>query len=85
MDEPVRMPSTSITSAKAVWFLIGPFDSAETVRHMPIFTFPFLIGRRQDLPLSLSCKTVSTVHAEIIEAGSAPWAAPTARTSTAAA
>ena len=59
------MPSTSVTSANAVWFLVGPFDSAETVRHMPIYTFPFLIGRRQDLPLSLSCKTVSSVHAEI--------------------
>jgi EAL domain-containing protein (putative c-di-GMP-specific phosphodiesterase class I) len=52
-----------------VWFLVGPFDSAETVRHLPIYTFPFLIGRRQDLPLSLSCKTVSTVHAEITEVG----------------
>ncbi len=54
-----------------MWFLVGPFDSAETVRHMPIYTFPFLIGRRQDLPLSLSCKTVSTVHAEITEVGRA--------------
>ncbi len=36
---------------------------------MPIYTFPFLIGRRQDLPLSLACKTVSTVHAEITEVG----------------
>ena len=65
------MPSASVTSANAVWFLVGPFDSAETVRHMPIYTFPFLIGRRQDLPLSLSCKTVSTVHAEITEVGRA--------------
>ena len=81
---------TPVISANAVWFLVGPFDSAETVRHMPIYTFPFLIGRRQDLPLSLSCKTISTVHAEITEVGrwrwcSATWAAPTAPTSTAAA
>jgi EAL domain-containing protein (putative c-di-GMP-specific phosphodiesterase class I) len=65
------MYSNSATSANAVWFLVGPFDSAEAVRHMPIYTFPFLIGRRQDLPLSLPCKTISTVHAEITEVGSA--------------
>lgn len=65
------MPATSPTSANAVWFLIGPFDSAMTLRHMPIFTFPYLIGRRKDLPLSLSCNTVSTVHAEIVESSNA--------------
>ncbi len=65
------MPSAPVTSNNAVWFLVGPFDSAQTVRHMPIYTFPFLIGRRQDLPLSLSCKTVSTLHAEISEVGRA--------------
>jgi EAL domain-containing protein (putative c-di-GMP-specific phosphodiesterase class I) len=65
----IRMSSAAVTSASAVWFLVGPFDSAETVRHMPIYTFPFLIGRRQDLPLSLACKTVSTLHAEITEVG----------------
>jgi EAL domain-containing protein (putative c-di-GMP-specific phosphodiesterase class I) len=65
------MPSAPVTSAGTVWFLVGPFDSAETVRHMPIYTFPFQIGRRQDLPLSLACKTVSALHAEIIEVGPA--------------
>ena len=65
------MPSAPVTSSSAVWFLVGPFDSAENVRHLPVYTFPFLIGRRQDLPLSLACKTVSTVHAEIVEVGSA--------------
>jgi EAL domain-containing protein (putative c-di-GMP-specific phosphodiesterase class I) len=72
------MSSASVTrtgaitpACNAVWFLVGPFDSAETVRHMPIHTSPFLIGRRPDLPLSLSCKTVSNVHAEITEVGSA--------------
>ena len=65
------MSSASVISANAAWFLVGPFDSEETIRHMPIYTFPFLIGRRQDVPLSLSCKTVSAVHAEITEVGSA--------------
>jgi EAL domain-containing protein (putative c-di-GMP-specific phosphodiesterase class I) len=63
------MASTSATTANAVWFLVGPFDSAETVRHLPLYAFPFTIGRRQDLHLALSCKTVSTVHAEIAEVG----------------
>jgi len=65
------MSSSSVTSASAVWFLVGPFDSAEMVRHMPLYAFPFLIGRREDLHLSLSCKTVSSLHAEITEVGSA--------------
>lgn len=63
------MSPESKTSASAVWFLIGPFDSTETVRYLPVYTLPFGIGRRQDLALSLSCKTVSNLHAEIIEAG----------------
>jgi EAL domain-containing protein (putative c-di-GMP-specific phosphodiesterase class I) len=64
------MASVSAASANAVWFLVGPFDSAETVRHLPLYAFPFTIGRRQDLHLVLACKTVSTMHAEITEVGS---------------
>ncbi len=52
-----------------MWFLVGPFDSAETLRHMPIYTFPFLIGRRPDVTLALSCKTISSTHAEINQVG----------------
>ena len=63
------MFSTSVRSATAAWFLVGPFDSQESVRHLPVYTFPFLIGRRQDAALSLSCRTVSTVHAEITQVG----------------
>ena len=48
-----------------MWFLVGPFDGAETIRYLPIYTVPFQIGRRQDLALSLCCNTVSSVHAEI--------------------
>jgi EAL domain-containing protein (putative c-di-GMP-specific phosphodiesterase class I) len=65
------MSTAPVLTPSAVWFLIGPFDSGETVRHLPIYTFPFLIGRRQDLPLSLACKTISTMHAEIMEVGGA--------------
>ena len=65
------MPSNSMTPSNAVWFLVGPYDSADTVRCQPIYTLPFVIGRRPDLPMPLSCKTVSTVHAEIVETGGA--------------
>ena len=41
------MPKASVTSASALWFLVGPFDSEETVQHLPIYTSPFLIGRRR--------------------------------------
>lgn len=61
------MPPKSITTANTVWFLVGPFDTAETPRHLPIYTIPFLVGRREDLPLPLACRTVSSLHAEITE------------------
>jgi len=64
------MASVSAIPANAVWFLVGPFDSAEMLRHVPLYAFPFTIGRRQDLHLSLQCKTVSSLHAEICEVGS---------------
>ena len=63
------MSAIPTTTGSAVWFLIGPFDSVEVVRYLPIYTLPFVIGRRQDAALSLSCKTVSALHAEIVEAG----------------
>ncbi len=61
------MSVTTASTSNAVWFLVGPYDSTESVRHQPIFKFPFVVGRRGDLPLSLSCKTVSSTHAEFIE------------------
>jgi EAL domain-containing protein (putative c-di-GMP-specific phosphodiesterase class I) len=63
------MSSASANTSNSLWFLVGPFDQSEKVRHLPIYTFPYLIGRRQDLPLSLACKTVSNLHAEISEVG----------------
>jgi EAL domain-containing protein (putative c-di-GMP-specific phosphodiesterase class I) len=63
------MQGISTVAAKGVWFLEGPYDCADTVRHFQVYTLPYLIGRRADLPLSLSYKTVSTLHAEIDEVG----------------
>jgi EAL domain-containing protein (putative c-di-GMP-specific phosphodiesterase class I) len=59
--------STATATAGGVWFLVGPLESTETTRYLPIYTAPFLIGRREDLTLSLASKTVSSLHAEIIE------------------
>ncbi len=63
------MPASPKTSSRSVWFLVGPFDTNETIRYLPVYRVPFQIGRRQDLALSLCCNTVSNVHAEITEAG----------------
>jgi EAL domain-containing protein (putative c-di-GMP-specific phosphodiesterase class I) len=66
--ELTMMTANSTATASAVWFLVGPLDSAETTRYLPIYTVPFVIGRRQDLALALGCQTVSNLHAEIGEA-----------------
>jgi EAL domain-containing protein (putative c-di-GMP-specific phosphodiesterase class I) len=61
------MSASSAATSSTVWFLVGPYASTEPARHSPIFTFPFLIGRRPELPLSLSSNQVSSTHAEITE------------------
>jgi EAL domain-containing protein (putative c-di-GMP-specific phosphodiesterase class I) len=62
-----KMSSPSATASSTFWFLVGPQDEAGSIRSLPIFAFPFVIGRRQDLPLALSCNKVSSLHAEITE------------------
>jgi EAL domain-containing protein (putative c-di-GMP-specific phosphodiesterase class I) len=61
------MQAKGTLSASAVWFLVGPFDSDEPSRCVPIYTLPFVVGRRPDLTLSLACRAVSNLHAEITE------------------
>jgi EAL domain-containing protein (putative c-di-GMP-specific phosphodiesterase class I) len=53
----------------ALWFLSGQTSEGETVRHVPIYSFPFRVGRRSDVSLSLVYQTVSSQHAEIVESG----------------
>jgi EAL domain-containing protein (putative c-di-GMP-specific phosphodiesterase class I) len=55
---------------QALWFLCGQTTEGEAVRHVPIYAFPFRVGRRADVNLSLPFKTVSSLHAEIVESGS---------------
>jgi EAL domain-containing protein (putative c-di-GMP-specific phosphodiesterase class I) len=63
--ESASVPNSVRISANAVWFLVGPLDSGETTRYLPIYTVPYVIGRRDDLALTLSYPTVSSMHAEI--------------------
>ena len=61
------MSASPAATGIEVWFLVGSYGGMESVRHLPIFTLPFLIGRRPDLPLSLPSDKVSSTHAEINE------------------
>lgn len=54
---------------QALWFLCGQTAEDNPVRHVPIYSFPFRVGRRADVSLSLNFKTVSSLHAEIVESG----------------
>ena len=62
----IMLPNLKPTAHK-LWFLVGPFDSSESVRYLPIYTAPFVVGRRGDLALSLSSPAVSQLHAEFTE------------------
>ncbi len=53
----------------SVWYLVGQLQPSESVRHIPLNAFPFTIGRRSDLSLSLPSQMVSGVHAEIVQRG----------------
>jgi len=53
----------------SIWFLTGQVSDRESVRHIPIHSSPFRIGRRSDLALSIPCSTVSSVHAEFVDMG----------------
>ncbi|MCA9184260.1 MAG: EAL domain-containing protein [Pirellulaceae bacterium] len=51
----------------SVWFFAGQLDKSEPVRHVPVVTTPFRIGRRSNLELTLPCDCVSKEHAEILD------------------
>jgi EAL domain-containing protein (putative c-di-GMP-specific phosphodiesterase class I) len=59
-------------TTQALWFLCGQTAEGEAVRHVPIYSFPFRVGRRADVTLSLAYKTVSSLHAEIVECEAGP-------------
>jgi EAL domain-containing protein (putative c-di-GMP-specific phosphodiesterase class I) len=69
--EVTEMPENATASAATVWFLVGPLNTAEVTRYVPVYIVPFVVGRRQNVSLALSSKTVSGLHAEITESDGA--------------
>ncbi len=67
------MDTTSLTIAHAAWSLDGYIDETEPMRHVVISVNPFRIGRSPELALSLRCRTVSKLHAEIIQRDGGLW------------
>ena len=59
----------SSQSNRNVWSLIGETEESGPTRKIAINATPFQVGRRADLPLSLSCLSVSKLHAELIQDG----------------
>jgi EAL domain-containing protein (putative c-di-GMP-specific phosphodiesterase class I) len=66
-------PSHGLALKASVWFFAGQVDESEPVRHVPIRSTPFRIGRRGDLSLTLPCSCVSKEHAELFERDNALW------------
>lgn len=67
------MAATPLSLNASVWFFAGQLGESEPVRHVPINTLPFRIGRRSDLSLSLPYRSVSKEHAEILERNEQLW------------
>ena len=53
------------------WYLEGFADESQRVRRIPLLTFPFRIGRRPGLELTLPSNQVSLEHAEFVRDGDA--------------
>jgi EAL domain-containing protein (putative c-di-GMP-specific phosphodiesterase class I) len=53
-------------SMKVTWYLTGRLSCMGKVESIDVTSFPFQVGRRHGLPLSLSYATVSGLHAEIV-------------------
>lgn len=52
-------------STQFLWFLSGQFDESQSIRHIPVHSTPFTVGRRGTCTLSLPSPSVSGLHAEI--------------------
>lgn len=62
-----------VTPAQSVWFLAGRSGPNEPIQHVAIDSDPFVVGRNSNLSLSLQSRTVSSVHAELTDAGATLW------------
>jgi EAL domain-containing protein (putative c-di-GMP-specific phosphodiesterase class I) len=68
-----NLANAAVTLNASVWFFAGMLDDSDIVRHVPIHSMPFRIGRRSDLQLALPCNCVSKEHAEIFERDGQMW------------
>lgn len=67
---PVNIPRV----AACIWYLDGCTDEEQTRRQQVVVSsFPFQVGRKSGLPLTLQGRTVSKVHAEIIQQDNELW------------
>ena len=64
---PAGAPSEA--TACALWFLCGRLTEQEPLRYIPVHTSPFLVGRKSECALALSCTSVSSLHAELTNTG----------------
>jgi EAL domain-containing protein (putative c-di-GMP-specific phosphodiesterase class I) len=60
------MKAPAVPNMKVMWYLTGRMSVMGKVESIDLTAFPFQIGRRHGLPLSLSYATVSGLHAEIL-------------------
>jgi EAL domain-containing protein (putative c-di-GMP-specific phosphodiesterase class I) len=58
------MTTSVATKERVSWILSGQLSDDQPVRHLPVDTFPFLVGRQSDASLSIPSATVSRRHAE---------------------
>lgn len=65
LTKPEAPRSDAPVERGTVWCLTGHLNEGDSIREIPIRPLPFRIGRRNDLSLSLPCRTVSSVHAEL--------------------
>ena len=59
----------SSPSIATMWFLSGRLRPNDPIHHIPIDATPFLVGRSSEVALSLPSRTVSSVHAELVNNG----------------
>ncbi len=65
MQMPTASPSSIETTPVVGWTLEGPYDGNEQIREWPIGTFPFRVGRKGNLGMTISRPNVSSLHAEL--------------------
>jgi EAL domain-containing protein (putative c-di-GMP-specific phosphodiesterase class I) len=59
------MATSVIARERVAWILSGQLSDDQPVRHVPIDSFPFIVGRQAEASLSIPSPTVSRRHAEL--------------------